>query len=84
MAIKVRLRKLALGIDLTNVPDLLQSLRLGLLVINEQHVLAVVESEPGTRDPFDRLLLAQCMVENFRLVTLDRVLKDHPMAWRPT
>ncbi len=84
MAIKVRLRKLTLRTALANVPDLLQSMRLGLLVINERHVLAVVEPEPDTRDPFDRLLLAQCMVENFRLVTVDRVLKHHPMAWRPT
>ena len=30
---------------------------------------------------FDRLLLAQCRVEGMRLVTRDRVLGAHPLAW---
>jgi PIN domain nuclease of toxin-antitoxin system len=53
-----------------------------MLVINPEHVLATVEPEPATRDPFDRLLLGQCQVENMRLVTLDRALSSHPLAWR--
>jgi PIN domain nuclease of toxin-antitoxin system len=28
-------------------------------------------------------LLAQCQVEGMRLVTTDRVLQRHPLAWRP-
>ena len=83
MAIKVRLHKLLLGFELNDLPNLLQRMGVVPLVINERHVLTSVEPEPRTRDPFDRLLLAQCTVENFRLVTLDRVLKQHPMAWRP-
>jgi hypothetical protein len=27
--------------------------------------------------------LSQCLVENLRLVTLDRALAAHPLAWRP-
>ena len=45
-------------------------------------LLADAEPEPQTRDPFDRLLLGQCQVENLRLVTLDRALAAHPLAWR--
>ena len=33
-----------------------------------------------TRDPFDRLLLAQCAIEGRRLVTIDAALRDHPLA----
>ena len=41
---------------------------------------ATVEPEPLTRDPFDRLLLAQCQIEGLRLVTIDRALVSHAMA----
>lgn len=37
-----------------------------------------------THDPFDRLLLAQCRVEGMRLVTRNRALAAHPLAWRET
>jgi PIN domain nuclease of toxin-antitoxin system len=54
-----------------------------LLVIEASYVLSAVDPEPTTRDPFDRLLLAQCAVENLHLVTIDRHLTAHPLAWRP-
>ncbi len=82
IAIKVRLRKLELRTPLTAVPESLRTLGLDLLVIDEHHVLAEVAPEPATRDPFDRLLLAQCQVEGLRLLTADRALAGHPFAWR--
>ena len=80
IAIKCRLGKLALTPDLETLPDLIGRIGIELLPINKHHVLAAVEPEPGTRDPFDRLLLAQCQVENCRLVTVDRLAVGHPMA----
>ena len=35
-----------------------------------------------TRDPFDRLLLAQCSIEELRLVTVDRALTSHALTIR--
>src|SRR5947209_3898195 len=70
--------------ELGEFPDLLQRMGFAMLAINERHVLAVAQPKPRTRDPFDRLLLAQCMVENFRLVTIDRVLKHHQITWQPS
>ena len=64
------------------MPDLLRNIGLSMLAIDARHVLAEVDPEPGTRDPFDRLLLAQCAMENLRLVTLDRALLGHPLVWR--
>jgi PIN domain nuclease of toxin-antitoxin system len=51
-----------------------------VLPIVTAHVIAHVAPEPPTRDPFDRLLLAQCKTEARRLVTIDRALVDHPLA----
>lgn len=83
IAIKSRLGKLSLKPTLPQLPSLLESLGIMVLVIEAAHVIAAVHPLPATRDPFDRLLLAQCHVENLRLVTLDRALVAHPLAWRP-
>ena len=81
IAIKWRLGKLRLTPALKTLPGLLTSIGIELIAINEHHTLIAVEPEPLTRDPFDRLLLAQCQVEGLRLITIDRALIDHPMAF---
>ena len=80
IAIKWRLGKLKLSSDLELLPAVLTSGGLELMPVNERHVLAAVHPEPMTRDPFDRLLLAQCSVEELLLVTADRALSSHPLA----
>jgi len=80
IAIKSRLGKLRLRPSLTDLPELLDGLGIAIVPINELHALAAVEPEPNTRDPFDRMLLAQCQIEGLRLITMDRALVSHPMA----
>jgi len=81
IAIKTRLRKIDPGLALDDLPDYLEEIGLNLLVINHRHAVRSLDPEPATRDPFDRLLLAQCAVEGLRLITLDRALSSHPLAW---
>ncbi|GJD94371.1 type II toxin-antitoxin system VapC family toxin [Methylobacterium iners] len=80
IAIKWRLGKLRLTPDLRTLPELIAGLGIDLVPINGHRALASVEPEPATRDPFDKMLLAQCQVENLRLVTIDRALVAHPFA----
>jgi PIN domain nuclease of toxin-antitoxin system len=80
IAIKWRLGKLKLSGQLERLPEILTSGGLELIPINEHHVLATVHPEPMTRDPFDRLLLAQCSLEQLRLLTVDRALISHTLA----
>lgn len=82
IAIKRRLGKLEFAIALEAPPELLEAMGIEILSINARHALAAAEPEPRTRDPFDRLLLAQCKIEALRLVTVDRALLDHPLAAR--
>jgi PIN domain nuclease of toxin-antitoxin system len=84
IAIKWRLGKLRLTVSPNMLPALLRGLGIEIVPINERHVLASVEPEPRTRDPFDRLLLAQCKIEDLRLVTIDRALVAHPLAAKAT
>ena len=82
VALKSRLGKLPLKKALEKLPETVEGFEMLLLPIDERHVLAELHENPPTRDPFDRLLPAQCQVENLRLVTIDRALADHRLAWR--
>jgi PIN domain nuclease of toxin-antitoxin system len=83
LAIKVRQGKLSLHADLAELEARLTSLGCSVLPVGARQAVAEVEPWPATKDPFDRLLLAVCSVEGLRLVTRDRLLVDHPLAWRP-
>jgi PIN domain nuclease of toxin-antitoxin system len=80
IAIKNRLGKLPLKGNLYELPETARSYGIELMSINENHALTDISPEPPTRDPFDRLLLAQCAVEGMKLVTIDRALADHPLS----
>jgi PIN domain nuclease of toxin-antitoxin system len=82
IAIKHRLGKLSLLLPLSKFPDYFVSLGFTVLSIDYRHALQELAEPPATNDPFDRLLLGQCEVEGLRLVTRDRALAKHPLAWR--
>lgn len=80
---KYRLGKLPLVSGVRAWPDLLKAVRVGLLSFTAEHVFASIGPEPENRDPFDRALLSTAAAERCRLLTKDRQLLDHPLAWRP-
>jgi PIN domain nuclease of toxin-antitoxin system len=82
IAIKTRLGKLDPRRPLGELPGFFDTTGLDLLAIDARHAVAELDPVPDTRDPFDRMLLAQCQVEGLRLVTLDRALVGHPLAWQ--
>jgi PIN domain nuclease of toxin-antitoxin system len=82
-AIKHRLGKLPLPCPLSEWPELLLLLGVSILDIRTSHILAETDPLPDTKDPFDRLLLAICHVEDMRLVTVDKQLLGHQLAWDP-
>lgn len=82
IGIKVRLGKLDAGIELSEIVSFCAEAGIMVLPVTAVHATQPVEPEPYTRDPFDRMLLAQCAAENLRLVTIDRALAEHPLAAR--
>jgi PIN domain nuclease of toxin-antitoxin system len=82
IGIKVRLGKLDAGIELSEIGSFCADAGILVLPVTAVHATPPVEPEPYTRDPFDRMLLAQCAAENLRLVTIDRALAEHPLAVR--
>jgi PIN domain nuclease of toxin-antitoxin system len=80
--LKSRIGKLPLKNPVRNWPGMLENAGACILSVELQHVVADIGPEPETNDPFDRLLLSTCAAEKFRLVTVDRALMNHPLAWR--
>jgi PIN domain nuclease of toxin-antitoxin system len=83
IAIKVRQGKLHLVVPPTKLAERLNGFGCEVLPVTGSQAVAEVDPWPDTNDPFDRLLLAVCQAEDMRLVTRDRRLVDHPLAWKP-
>jgi len=84
IAIKVRQGKLGLAVPVSDLEVEVERFGCTLLPVAAAHATAEVAPWPATNDPFDRLLLAVCVVERLRLVTRDSKLVSHPLAWRPS
>lgn len=80
--IKSRLGKLPLAQGVNAWPALLAAAGVPLLPVLPQHVLARIGIEPLNKDPFDRVLLGTASAEDCKLLTRDRLLQSHPLAWR--
>ena len=80
ITIKVRLGKLDAGLKPDKIEVYCDGAAIQILPISLEHAVAQLSPEPQTRDPFDRMLLAQCAVENMKLVTVDRLLTGHPLV----
>jgi PIN domain nuclease of toxin-antitoxin system len=82
IAIKVRIGKLTIPVSPSAITRYCEQIEIAVLTIEADHATATLDIAPETNDPFDRLLLCQCQVEAKRLVTLDRALLKHPLAYR--
>jgi PIN domain nuclease of toxin-antitoxin system len=81
MAIKVSLGKLSLPSDYAGfLTTQLAENDIELLGIGLAHTALVVELPFHHRDPFDRLLLAQAMVERIPIVSQDRIFDASPVT----
>jgi len=80
--VKHNLGKLEIDMPLAEIPEFLESQDMLLVGLTADHAIARLEPAPLTRDPFDRLLIAQAQIEGMRFVTVDRALADHPVTFR--
>ncbi len=48
------------------------------LPIHSTHAIALATLPPIHKDPFDRILIAQAMVENYTLLTADSLIAQYP------
>jgi PIN domain nuclease of toxin-antitoxin system len=78
MVTKYDLGKLPLPVHPRDfVPTRLGTTQTEVLKISAAHVLRVSDLPHHHRDPFDRMIVAQAMVEGAHLLTADRVLRAY-------
>jgi PIN domain nuclease of toxin-antitoxin system len=78
IAIKVSLGKLNLIAPFAQiVPGLLTANGIDLLSIRPEHVEPLIALPMHHRDPFDRVLVTQAMVEGAAIVSADTILDDY-------
>lgn len=81
-AIKQGLRRKDFQVDLRLLRRGLLDHGFEQLSITAEHTLAVADLPPLHRDPFDRMLVAQSIVEGIILLTADPVVAQYPAPVR--
>lgn len=76
ITIKKSLGKLTIKGDLAAA---IEQNRLEYLPIQPLHAWRISELPPIHTDPFDRILIAQALCENCRLITRDRFISSYPV-----
>ena len=77
--IKVQLGKMKLSLPLKNLLESQeQANELELLPVTREHIFALDGLPFHHKDPFDRLLIAQSLVENTTIVSADPKLSAYP------
>lgn len=82
IAIKLGLRRRDFRVDLAMLRPSLSEMGLVELPMTGAHAERVATLPPVHRDPFDRMLVAQCLVESIVLITNDDVLENYGDAVR--
>lgn len=78
IGIKVSLGKLELQISISKLIELIQISGFSILPIDQFHVLKNSELIFFHRDPFDRILISQALVENLEIITADSEFLKYP------
>lgn len=74
IAIKAQIGRLKLTLDLNAIVEAAKHSGFEPLAIHTEHAAKIVDLPLHHRDPFDRILVAQAIVEKARLLTADSAL----------
>lgn len=80
ISIKARLGKLRLpSPPAESLPFFMNRQNLKPLAVTHAHAIKVFDLLPHHTDPFDRLLIAQAMIEEMPVLTADAAFKQYPV-----
>lgn len=79
ITIKHQLKKLELGISLEELFEFVERNQIEIIPINSIHLLQLSQIPFYHNDPFDRLIIAQAMSENLKLISKDSIFKKYPV-----
>jgi PIN domain nuclease of toxin-antitoxin system len=80
MQIKLQIGKLTLNLPLPQlIENQCQTNGLQLLSIETSHIYALNNLPPHHKDPFDRILIAQAIVEQIAILSIDEIFDNYPI-----
>lgn len=80
MQIKLQIGKLTLNLPLPElIENQCQTNGLQLLSIETSHIYALNNLPSHHKDPFDRILIAQAIVETIPIVSIDGIFDNYPI-----
>lgn len=84
IAIKYSLERLDLNASLEKIFQIIEDTEFELLPVTIAHVLKNSKLEFHHQDPFDRIIIAQAMIENLSVVSKDGQFKKYgiPLIWK--
>jgi PIN domain nuclease of toxin-antitoxin system len=71
IAVKIKIGKLDLSIDLKELATYLSRNSIEILPLAFEHILETLDLEDHHRDPFDRIILAQAKFERLIIISKD-------------
>lgn len=77
ISIKLSLAKLALDIPFELLFDESEKLNMSILNVKKEHLVCLKELPFIHKDPFDRMIACQSIVENYTLVSIDKIFDDY-------
>lgn len=77
MAIKTKNGKLNPGFDFGELESLVKLFDFNLLAIKPAHITKLLDLDFLHKDPFDRILISQSVVDDFVLITNDKNITEH-------
>jgi len=80
ISIKLQLKKLALAFKVEQLINFIESNNIQIINITINHVKELDKLPPIHKDPFDRILIAQSIAENFTLITADENINKYDVS----
>lgn len=77
IAIKISLNKLDLNGGFEEISKIIIKYQFELLPITIEHIAEILGLQFFHRDPFDRLIVAQSVVENIPIITKDNIFEKY-------
>ncbi len=83
IAIKISLNKLELNGGFDEIARIMKLHYIEILPVTFEHIQKLLELDFHHRDPFDRIIIAQAMVENLSIVSKDENFPKYkvPLIW---
>jgi PIN domain nuclease of toxin-antitoxin system len=79
IAIKVGLKKLEMGISFSELEEYLKKKEMLILDFNHKDLNQLIALPSHHRDPFDRLIIAQAITNDFTIITDDIKFQQYPV-----